>query len=194
MPTPCTTNRLRRTEPVIATLLAAAGTLLAACAGTGDGHAGALDWNVEFAVARRGGLCVTADEAGEQCGLTIVVRDDGTWRAEGTMPPAPAEGAVAEGAASRLASIIDEGWDALTARPFTGTCPIAYDGQETVYMVRRIPTGPGAELADAAVREVGSCTYDLDHADARAVLQRLDETWRQLGLPGLGFLADPSGG
>lgn len=188
MPMSCHTKCLATSEARLAAFLAAAGALLAACAGTDDGSDGELAWNVEFAVARSGGLCITADEAGALCGLTIVVRDDGTWRAEGTMPPAPAEGSVAEGAASRLASIVDDGWDALTARPFTGTCPIAYDGQETIYTVRRIPTGPGAELADAAVREIASCTYDLKHADARAVLERLDETWRHLGLPDPGIL------
>ena len=139
---------------------------------------------VEFVLAREGGLCATADGGAALCQLRIVVRDDGTWRATGTEPPAPAEGTVASGAASRLAAVVEGGWEALTARPFTGTCPSAYDGQEVWYAVRRLPSGPGAELADAVVREVRSCTYDLEHIEARRVLQRLEEVWRELGLPG----------
>lgn len=138
---------------------------------------------VEFVLAREGGLCVSAEGDAALCRLTIVVGDAGTWQATGTEQPAPAEGRVATGAASRLAAVVEGGWEALTARPFTGTCPSAYDGQEVRYTVRRLPTGPGAELADAVVREVRSCTYDLEHTEARRVLQRLETLWGEFGLP-----------
>lgn len=154
----------------------------AVAAGAVEGRAAASRDTVEFVRAREGGLCFTP-EGGALCQLRIVVADDGRWRATGTEPPAPAVGTVVEGAASRLAAVLDAGWEALTARPFTGTCPSAYDGQETWYAVRRLPTGPGAELADARVRELRSCTYDLEHAEARRVLQRLEDLWRELGLP-----------
>ncbi len=166
-------------------LAAVTGMLLAACAAAGDRGAAAEATTVEFVRGRLGGLCPTADGGAALCQLRIVVRDDGTWQAMGTEPPAPAEGAVAGGSASRLASVVEAGWDALTARPFTGICPSAYDMQEVWYRVRRLPSGPGAELADAVVREVRSCTYDLEHADARRVLQQLEELWRELGLPAI---------
>ena len=98
-------------------------------------------------------------------------------------PPAPAEGTGASGAASSLAAVVEAGWEALTARPFDGICPSAYDMQEVWYKVRRLPTGLGAERADAIVRAVRSCTYDLEPADAQRVLQQLEEHWRELGLP-----------
>jgi hypothetical protein len=178
-----TSQQIRGLSHLVA-CVAATGLLLAACAGAGDGSAAALDTTVEFVLARAGGLCVPADGDAALCELMLVVRDDGTWEATGNQPPAPAEGAVAAGAASRLAAVVESGWEALTARPFTGTCPSAYDGQEVWYAVRRLPTGPGAELADAVVREVRSCTYDLEHTEARRVLQQLEELWREFGLPG----------
>jgi hypothetical protein len=144
------------------------GLLFTACS------AATAETNLEFVRGRVGGLCPTADGGGALCQLKIAVRDDGTWQATGTERPAPAEGAVAEGAASKLAAALEQGWEALTARPFTGVCPSAYDMQEVWYSVRRLPSGPGAELADADVREVRSCTYDLDHPDAR--LARLRST------------------
>lgn len=162
-------------------LAAALCSFFVAC--IGDERAAEQGVAVEFVLARQGGLCPTADGGGALCKLRIVVRDDSTWEATGSQQPAPAEGEVAVAAASRLAAVFDSGWAALTARPFTGTCPMAYDGQEVSYTVRRLPTGPGAELADAAVREVRSCTYDLEDAEARRVIQRLEALWSELGLP-----------
>ena len=159
------------------------GMLLAACAAAGDRGAASMATTVEFVWGREGGLCLTDDGGGALCQLMIVVRDDGTWQATGTEPPTSAEGTVASGAATRLAAVLKTGWEAVTARPFTGTCPSAHDMQEVWYRVRRLPSGPGAELADAVVREVRSCTYDLEHPDARRVLQQLEELWRELGLP-----------
>lgn len=135
---------------------------------------------VEFVLARAGGLCLDGREGAALCERAITVRDDGTWQATGTERPGPAEGTVAVGAASRLAAVVHEGWEELTARPFTGTCPTAYDGQEVSYTVRRLPTDPN-EVPE--IREVRSCTYDLEHAGARRVLQRLEAVWRELGLP-----------
>lgn len=157
--------------------------LLAACGGVDERSPAAQETTVEFVRARQGGLCLQADGGAALCQLTIVVRDDGTWQATGTESPAPAEGQVAGGAASRLAAVLEAGWSALTARAFTGTCPSAYDGQEVSYAVRRLPSGPDAERADAIVREVRSCTYDLDHTEARSVLERLEDLWNELELP-----------
>ncbi len=175
---------VRRERPRRVGTVPAVALLLAACANAADGRAAAPDTSVEFVLGRQGGLCLDAEGEAALCQLSVVVRDDGTWEATGTERPAPAEGTVAAGAASRLAAVIDQGWDVLTARPFTGTCPSAYDGQEVWYAVRRLPTGPGAEPADADIREVRSCTYDLEHPEARHVVERLEELWRELGLPG----------
>ena len=157
-------------------------TLGMRCAPEGEAPARA-DVAVEFELDRRGGLCPGPDGGGALCRLTVVVRDDGTWSAVGTPPPTRPGGAVRSGSASELAAIVDEGWEALTARAFTGTCPTAYDGSELTYTVRRIPRGPSAALADADIREVRSCTHDLTHPAAQAVLLRLGDLWRALALP-----------
>jgi hypothetical protein len=139
---------------------------------------------VEFVYVRSGGLCASPEGGGAPCRLTVVVRDDGTWSVDGSAGTAPGGGLVPPGSASELTAILDEGWQALTAVPFRGLCPTAYDGSEVSYTVRHVPSGPSASLADAEVREVRSCTYDLGHPEARAVLDRLSEAWSALDLPG----------
>lgn len=143
--------------------------------GVGNGEdVGAL----EFVRLEHGGLCATGP-----CRVEVTVGDDGTWTASGTSPTGPDRGRVEPGAASRLAAVLEEHWEALTTAPFQGTCPTAYDGQETVYVVRRAG-GEGAEAGDEEVlRELPSCTWDLERPEAARALERLEETWRQLGLP-----------
>jgi hypothetical protein len=152
------------------------------CAPAGGGKRG-VDHVVEFVYERQGGLCPTPDGGGELCRLRVEVLDDGTWTAVGAPAPAGSGLAVRPGAASELAVIFDEGWEALTAGPFIGICPAAYDGSEVAYSVRRIPAGPDAALADADVREARSCTHDFTHPRAKAVLDQLQVLWRELGLP-----------
>jgi hypothetical protein len=181
-----TTRFSRVAAPVLVAALGAG--LGGACArsdgepASGQRAANELTWTVEFVKGRHGGLCVNHG-GGALCRVEITVRDDGTWSAVGTQPPAPAEGTTEEGAATRLAAIVESEWDALTARPFTGTCPMAYDGQEMFYIVRRLPTGEGAELADADVRQLRSCTHDFEYPSARRALDRLEAEWTVLDLP-----------
>ena len=164
-------------------VLAATCLALGAGCGPDDGTPATSDGSVEFVLHRFGGLCPGPDGGGALCRFMVVVRDDGTWSDGGDPAPAAVGGTVRIGAASELASIFDDGWDALTARAFTDTCPTAYDGMEVTYAVRRLPRGPTAELADADIREVRSCTHDLSHRAARVVLDRISALWRELGLP-----------
>jgi len=150
--------------------------------GNGDSGRSRLLWSVEVEVSREGGLCAGPDGGGA-CASTIVVADDGTWRASGYPEPEETEGTVPVGAASELASILEDGWADLTARAFTGACPVAYDGQEVVYTIRRIPRGPGAERADASIQELRSCRYDLQHPEARRWVFYFIERWEEMGLP-----------
>lgn len=170
---------MRRFADSVGLMLCAA---LAGCGGESD-QGGSILWSVEVEVTREGGFCAVPEGGGAVCSTTVVVADDGTWRASGVPEPEEAEGTAPVGAASELAAILERGWEDLTARPFEGTCPLAYDGQEVVYTVRRIPRGPGAERADASVREIRSCTYDLEHAEARRWVWGFLERWDALGLP-----------
>jgi hypothetical protein len=91
------------------------------CAWPG-GSPSTADVAVEFVRERHGGLCPGPDGGDATCRSRIVVLEDGTWSSTGTESPTPAAGAVRPGAASDLASILDEEWDALTAR---ANCPRA---------------------------------------------------------------------
>jgi hypothetical protein len=78
-------------------------------------------------VETRGGEC--PDGA---CGSIIVIESDGRVHATapvaaelGTLPAVLLEGLATEIAKADFASI--------KSRPFMGTCPVAFDGQETVY-------------------------------------------------------------
>ncbi len=139
------------------------------------------DWIVEVQRGRHGGFCM-GPEGGGGCEATVTVHDDGRWTAAG-YPEAASTGAVEAGAATELAAILEEGWEDLTARPFTGTCPVAYDGQEMIYTIRRLPQGPGAERADAAVQELRSCTFDLESPPASRWIDDFERRWSELGLP-----------
>jgi hypothetical protein len=97
-------------------------------------------------VETRGGLCAQGD-----CGLTIAIEADGRVHA---IAPAPAELGTAPDAAieALTTEIAQTDFAALKSRPFTGTCPIAYDGQETVYT---FTTASGAE-------RIASCEVIVD--------------------------------
>lgn len=127
---------------------------------------------------------MTDDGAGATCGIRVTVRDDGTWSATG-VPAPPSEGTLPLGAASELASVFGQSWRYFTEVPFVGTCPTAYDGQEYGYVVRETPFGPGAELHDARVREVRSCTYDLERFDSLVKRNQIETAWLALKPPEL---------
>ena len=96
-------------------------------------------------VETRGGHCVTGT-----CGSIVVLDSDGRARTAseppielGTMPSEDVTGLVA------LIEATD--FDAIRAHPFTGTCPVAFDGQEVVY---EFTTSDGVERIESCVTEV----------------------------------------
>jgi hypothetical protein len=99
-------------------------------------------------VETRGGECPQ-----DACGSTIAVEADGRVHATA---PAPVElGIVPASTLDGLATEISSAdFAALKSRPFTGTCPIAFDGQETVYTFA---------TASGAVR-IASCEVVVDPA------------------------------
>jgi hypothetical protein len=63
------------------------------------------------------------------CGMRYELRRNGTVNATGQPPWSLGADTV-----GRIAAAIDAAsWDAILARPFTGECPTAYDGQELTY-------------------------------------------------------------
>ena len=94
----------------------------------------------------RGGECPEG-----MCGSTIVIeRDGGVHR----LAPDPAElGTVPPKALAALDTLVrTTNFDAIRARPFTGTCPMAYDGQEVIY---EFGTPGGSE-------RIASCETEID--------------------------------
>ena len=165
--------------------VALATAALAACAVPDT--SGGVRWATEFEYFREGGLCPSDDGGGATCGIRVTVRDDGTWSATG-VPAPPAEGTLPLGAASELSSIFGQSWRYFTEIPFSGTCPTAFDGQEYGYVVREIPFGPGAERMDARIREVRSCTYDLERYDSLVKRNFIEEAWKALKPPELAHI------
>jgi hypothetical protein len=78
-------------------------------------------------VETRGGMCAQG-----ACDSTIAIEADGRVHA---IAPAPAElGTVPNRALDALSTEIAQAdFDALKSHPFTDACPIAFDGQETIY-------------------------------------------------------------
>ena len=133
-----------RTTVVIAAVAAA---LLAAVPASGTSPPPPI-----ATIVRHGGLCLS----GSECRTVFVVTD--RWiSARGYVPRRFAR-------ADRLAllrAIKLLNMPYLRAHPFTGTCPIAYDGSESIYRFR------GFE------RRLPSCTYDLRGVRAVRITERL---------------------
>ena len=103
-------------------------------------------------IVRHGGLCL----AGSEC-RTVFTITDRTISAPGYVPRrlAPAD-RLALLRAIRLLNM-----PYLRAHPFKGTCPIAYDGSESIYRFRGF------------ARPLPGCTYDLRGVRAVRIAERL---------------------
>ena len=100
-------------------------------------------------VERHGGLCPEGE-----CRSVLVIERDG--RVHETEPEALERGRVPEVLRSALeAVVLRADFDRLAARPFAGQCPVAYDGQETIYTFT---------TQDGPVR-LASCEVEIDTTD-----------------------------
>jgi hypothetical protein len=99
-------------------------------------------------VETRGGMCIEG-----ACGSTIAIEIDGRIHA---IAPAPAELGTVPGRAleALTTEIAQADFPALKSHPFTETCPIAYDVQETIYT---FTTTSGAQ-------RIASCEVVVDPA------------------------------
>ncbi len=106
-------------------------------------------------VTTRGGECVNGP-----CGSTLVVERDGRLRQ--TAPEDVVLGQVTlEALAALDGAIKTADFAGLRSRPFTGECPVNFDGQETIYEFG----------APGGVERIASCEteIDADHPLFRAV-------------------------
>jgi hypothetical protein len=94
-----------------------------------------------------GGLCVYG-----ACGQDTAILQDGSF----TVKNGSGEERTGQLDSATLATLRQEidkaDFEAIKAKPFTGTCPIAYDGQEYTFTFYR---GDTTEVLD-------SCKYELD--------------------------------
>lgn len=103
----------------------------------------------------RGGECPEGP-----CGSTTVVERDG--RVHQTAPVAAEMGALAGVQLTGLETAVKTtDFDVIRARPFTGECPINFDGQETIYEFG----------APGGTERIATCETDVDpnHPLFRAV-------------------------
>lgn len=108
-------------------------------------------------VVRHGGLCLSGSECRQVFRIT-----DRTISAPGYVPRRlPAADRIA-----LLRAIEALNMPYLRAHPFKGTCPIAYDGSESIYRFRGF------------ARPLPSCTYDLRGVRAVRITERLLGTLR----------------
>lgn len=103
-------------------------------------------------VEARGGLCVT----GTTCQSSITVTSDGAWTQ--VVNDARRSGKLPGGRVAQLADAVER-TELATAPQFTGTCPVAYDGQEQVL----------TWLEDGKQVTVESCKQEFDPADPLVV-------------------------
>ena len=98
-------------------------------------------------VEMRGGLC--AD--GGACDTSVILDRDGRVHAA-AKPPNDLGHVDTRKMAALAAAIQATDWAALESHPFTGQCPIAFDGQELIF---EFSVGTGAQ-------RIASCEVDID--------------------------------
>jgi hypothetical protein len=97
-------------------------------------------------VSVRGGECPEGP-----CGSTTVIERDG--RVHQTAPVAAEMGALTGEVFTALqAAVNTTDFAAIRARPFTGECPVTFDGQETIFEFG----------APGGIQRIASCETDVD--------------------------------
>jgi hypothetical protein len=118
----------------------------AACAGSAASPSAATPPGPLVTVETRGGECPAGS-----CGQTITIDQDG--RVHIAAKPPNDLGTVTPEVLSTVQKLIATAdFATIKSRPFTGDCPTAYDGQETVYS---FSTSGGVET-------IASCTFAID--------------------------------
>jgi hypothetical protein len=148
MPMPSSRVRLRATALSRLLVAAVAAALLAGCSlfgpavGGGDGPLVSID--------AHGGHCLEGE-----CGTLTTITRDGRVTIEGSGDPVT--DAVDPSLLATLAAAVDSAdFARIISMPFTGECPIAFDGQELTYTFHPAGRAPIA---------IASCEVAIDPAD-----------------------------
>ena len=97
-------------------------------------------------VSMRGGLC-----AAGSCDTSVILDRDGRVHSA-AKPPNDLGRVSAEPMAALTAAIAQTDFAALKSHPFTGQCPVAFDGQELIF---EFSVGASTQL-------IASCEVDID--------------------------------
>lgn len=97
-------------------------------------------------VTTRGGMCMDGP-----CGGTVVLERDGTARSA-AKPPNELGHVSAQAMATLTAAVAATDFAALKSRPFTGECPVAFDGQELIFEF----------VVRGTTQRIASCEVDID--------------------------------
>ena len=131
----------RRPRDMRALLTGILVVVLAGCGGAAVTASGPL-----MTVETRGGECFAGP-----CGMTVVLERDGSVHS--AAKPPNALGAVTPEQLQTLSTLIaTTDFAVIRARPFTGECPTAFDGQELVF-VFAAPSGP---------QRIATCEVEVD--------------------------------
>lgn len=98
-------------------------------------------------ITTRGGMCPN-----NGCATTTEIATDGTYEVSIGGGPSTSGKLAQEQAAALVQQVEQADFDELSSRPFTGTCPIAFDGQELIYTFH----------TDQGDRVLESCTVEID--------------------------------
>jgi len=139
---------LRRPNGFAVPLLALVGLVLAACSSVPalPGSSGATGTGALVTVETRGGECLTGP-----CGSKTAIERDG--RVHSVAPAEAALGQVPPDVLTVLdAAIKTTDFAVLKSHPFTGECPVNFDGQEVIYEFG----------APSGTERIASCEVEVD--------------------------------
>ena len=97
-------------------------------------------------VSTRGGMCMDGP-----CGRSVILDRDGKVH-EAAKPPNELGVVGAEAMATLTAAVAAADYAAIKAKPFTGECPVNFDGQELIF---EFAVGAGTE-------RIASCETEID--------------------------------
>jgi hypothetical protein len=128
----------------IALTVALASLVVAGCTTLGLG--GQQPTGPLVTVTTRGGMCMDGP-----CGGTVILERDGTARSA-AKPPNDLGQVPAPAMATLTAAIAATDFAALASHPFTGECPVAFDGQELIFEI----------VVRGTTQRLASCEVDID--------------------------------
>jgi hypothetical protein len=110
------------------------------------GRVGPVETGPLVTVSTRGGMCVDGP-----CGQTVILERDGSVHAA-AKPPNELGHVPAQAMATLTAAVAATDFAAIKSHPFTGECPVNFDGQELIFEFS----------VGGTTQRIASCEVDID--------------------------------